>query len=453
MCKKLLMLTSFVLALGLAPAVLCAAEPFPQYEADGIVVMEAEDFHANVPQGEHTWELVGPTGGFTGVLGMQALPNQGTNRNPSSQYLSQSPRLDYQINFIKTGTHYVWIRGWGAGGSDDSCHAGLDGQAIDTSDRMQGWSNNYTWSNSTMDNAPSTFEVAAAGEHTLNIWMREDGLIVDKIVLTTNPDYTPTGDGPGPKASGPVPADGAIEVDAVTLEWTAGLSAVSHKVYLSTDATIDEADLIAETPMTIVAVDLAPGTTYYWRVDEVDADGVVHEGDVWTFTTIPLEAHFPIPADGATDVITPVTLKWTPGKVVVMHKLYFSTDEAAVTARDMSIFKGMLMQASYDPGLLEPFTTYYWAVDEFAPTGDVKGPVWSFSTPQVLIIKDAETTLNYDNTAEPYVSETAIDTPMDLTAGGLVSDLTLQIKGQPSNLSIEMSVSAPGTNLEPTTMS
>jgi len=29
---------------------------------------------------------------------------------------------------------------------------------------------------------------------------------------------------------------------------------------------------------------LVIGTTYYWRVDEVGADGEVAEGDVWSFT-------------------------------------------------------------------------------------------------------------------------------------------------------------------------
>ncbi|GAG07169.1 unnamed protein product, partial [marine sediment metagenome] len=75
------------------------------------------------------------------------------------------------------------------------------------------------------------------------------------------------------RAYQPVPADGAvdvaIDVNESTLEWTAGDTAVTHKVYLSTDETIDESDLVGETKLTSIAVDLALGTTYYWRVDEV----------------------------------------------------------------------------------------------------------------------------------------------------------------------------------------
>ena len=39
------------------------------------------------------------------------------------------------------------------------------------------------------------------------------------------------------------------------------------------------------------ALDLA--MTYYWRVDEVEADGTVHAGDVWTLTATPLTAFAP----------------------------------------------------------------------------------------------------------------------------------------------------------------
>jgi hypothetical protein len=63
-----------------------------------------------------------------------------------------------------------------------------------------------------------------------------------------------------------------------------------------------------------------------------------------------------------------------------MHDMYFGTDQAAVANADPSTLKGKLMDASFDPGLLDPFAVYYWRVDEFTPLGTVAGPVWSFST-------------------------------------------------------------------------
>jgi len=54
----------------------------------------------------------------------------------------------------------------------------------------------WHWSNSTRDNARATLSVPTSGLHALNLWMREDGLYIDKIVVTTDPDYVPTGTGP-----------------------------------------------------------------------------------------------------------------------------------------------------------------------------------------------------------------------------------------------------------------
>ena len=46
-----------------------------------------------------------------------------------------------------------------------------------------------------------------------------------------------------------------------------------------------------------------------------------------------------------------------------------------------------------------------------------------------MSILDGDATLDYDNRAYPYVSELAIDTVADLTAGGLVSDVMLSLVG------------------------
>ena len=137
----------------------------------------------------------------------------------------------------------------------------------------------------------------------------------------------------------------------------------------------------------------------------------------------------PVPADGAEDVALDAKLSWTPGKSFVMHDLYFGTDEATIAAGSTSALKAKIMQiSSYDPGPLAPFMTYYWRVDEFTSTGTVPGSVWSFSTPNYLPISDGTTTLDYDNSIEPYLSEVAFDTPSDLTAGGLATDLSLRFR-------------------------
>ncbi len=165
-------------------------------DANGIVSIEAEHFHSNTPQGGHQWSAVTTPAGFSGGGAMKATPDNDTNINTG--YVANSPRLDFQINFVKTGTHYVWLRGFGESGSDDSVHAGLDGQAVANADRIGSFPWGWNWLKKTMDGGgtPARIEVSALGQHTLNIWMREDGFVVDKIVVTSNASYTPTGVGP-----------------------------------------------------------------------------------------------------------------------------------------------------------------------------------------------------------------------------------------------------------------
>lgn len=169
------------------PAYLQAAD------GDGLVVMEAEHAHGNTPQASHSWQL-STQGGQTGTGVFQALPNTGTNQN--TDYVTMSPHLDFDIEFVQTGVHYVWIRGSGAGGGDDSLHVGFDGQAVVSADRMKGFGPALDWSQATMDGSVATIIVTSTDLHTLNLWMREDGFVVDKVVLTINPTYIPIGTGP-----------------------------------------------------------------------------------------------------------------------------------------------------------------------------------------------------------------------------------------------------------------
>src|SRR5204863_3163835 len=134
----------------------------------------AESFDANVSQGGHTWSSTSPAG----VSGTALLAGPNTGVNQDTGYAANSPRLDYQVNFVKTGVHHVWIRGIGATGSDDSIHAGLDGAESTTSDRISSFGTTWTWSRDTMDGVSATINVTSVGLHTFNLWMREDGFVV-----------------------------------------------------------------------------------------------------------------------------------------------------------------------------------------------------------------------------------------------------------------------------------
>lgn len=105
------------------------------------------------------------------------------------------------------------------------------------------------------------------------------------------------------QAKYPSPSDMDYHTDAdngsYTLSWTAANNVVSHEIYFGTDLElVTNADktslscykgsqMTTEFPVS----DLYSMNTYYWRVDEVESDGTVTKGNVWSF--MPRQLAFP----------------------------------------------------------------------------------------------------------------------------------------------------------------
>jgi hypothetical protein len=223
-------------------------------------------------------------------------------------------------------------------------------------------------------------------------------------------------------ASGPDPADGALAVTAPLLRWAPGDGARLHDVYVGTTPGLGPANLVQpRLPITMYwyPQPLTPGTTYYWRVDEIEADGVtLHPGNVWSFTTQALTAYHPDPADGATDVSPAPTLVWLPGQAAGGHHLYFGDSLEAVRQGSADTDKGELKDPTFTPGALETLAAYYWRVDEVVAVGTPRaGAVWHFTT--YLPIDDFES-YNDDEGKGTRIYETWIDGYSDQSSGSTV---------------------------------
>jgi hypothetical protein len=185
------------------------------------------------------------------------------------------------------------------------------------------------------------------------------------------------------KAYSPDPPNGSTTVTIPLLKWTKGDTAVFHDVYLGTTPELTEAERVGErltNPMLYYLAGFVPGVTYWWRVDEIELDGTTYAGNVWTFMAQPVEAYEPQPADGATDVITGLTLTWQPGQNAISHHVYFGMDKAAVDNADTSVDQGMATGTRFDTGALRASTTYWWRVDEGKVGGSTPGSTWGFTT-------------------------------------------------------------------------
>jgi hypothetical protein len=216
---------------------------------------------------------------------------------------------------------------------------------------------------------------------------------------------------PSRAAKEPEPADGAVGVLTPLFRWKAGYKASLHEVYMGTTPDLGPADLTGpRSPLAMLwyIPGLKAGTTYYWRVDEVEADlKTVNKGNVWSFTTQALTAYLPDPADGSVDVSPAATLKWAPGQAAVKHQVFFSDNRDAVAQGAAGADKGSVTTTSFTPGPLESMTTYYWRVDETVVPAAVKtGPVWTFTT--YLPVDDFESYTD-DLDAQTTIFDTWID--------------------------------------------
>jgi len=119
-----------------------------------------------------------------------------------------------------------------------------------------------------------------------------------------------------PLAFAPNPEDGApLEATWVTLSWKPGDFAVSHDVYMGeifddvNDSTPGAPGFRGNQASTMFIAGFAgfpfpdglvAGTTYYWRIDEVNDANIASpwKGEVWSFWVPPKKAYRASPSDG-----------------------------------------------------------------------------------------------------------------------------------------------------------
>ncbi|MBW7991154.1 MAG: LamG domain-containing protein [Planctomycetes bacterium] len=252
----------------------------------------------------------------------------------------------------------------------------------------------------TMTGASSLTDSTAGG---LTIGQRSGGNIIGGIIdevriynrALTEPEILAAMEGGEgfPYALGPNPADGSYYEDTWTnVSWQPGDFALSHDVYFGDN--FDnvnngaEGTFLGNQTSTYFIVGfpgfafpdgLVPGTSYYWRIDEVnDAEpNSPWKGNVWNFTVPPRIAYNPIPADSAESIDTSAQLSWTGGFSTKLHTIYFGDNFDEVNNAAGGFPQA---DATYSPGTLELAKTYYWRIDEFDAVTTHKGDVWSFTT-------------------------------------------------------------------------
>ncbi|MEM9280994.1 MAG: DUF6531 domain-containing protein [Verrucomicrobiota bacterium] len=184
-------------------------------DANGVVSIEAEGFFDNLSPDSDAWEAV-EVDGASGSGAMQVLSDDGTI--VSSASIATAAELNYHVNFAQAGTYQIWVRGKGADASGDSVHIGLDDSVV-AAELGSLPTADLGWVNTLSGGGVAQLTISSPGIHTINLWMHEDGAIVDKIVLTkevsasfsdTGPDVVPFES--GASTENPLPDDMAATV-------------------------------------------------------------------------------------------------------------------------------------------------------------------------------------------------------------------------------------------------
>ena len=426
MCRKLIHSTVFVFVLGLIlVSTAGAADPslVAWYRFDG----DASDSSGN---NLHGTEIGNPTY-EAGVFG------QAINLDGDGDYVDCGLDPKFDITEFITFTYWIKVtafdRGWNTvlSRGDDSWRSSRAGTESFMEAAVGGTSGNYTFGVTPVDDdqwhhvgwvydgtmnyiyvdgeldasEPSTGQITVSsyplfiGNNSQNTDRYWNGLIDDVMIFNRALSQEEiqaimqSSAGAFPTASNPSPEDGTLYLDTwVTLSWKAGDFAVSHDVYMGdnfddvNDGTGDtfrgNQDLlfyVVGFPGYAYPDGLVNGTTYYWRIDEVnDANASSPwKGDVWSFTVPPKTAYYPDPAEGAESVDLNVVLSWTAGFNAKLHIVYIGENFDEVNNATGGLSQGI---TNYTPDSLKLAKTYYWRVDELDGTETHKGEVWSFTT-------------------------------------------------------------------------
>lgn len=184
-------------------------------DAQGNFEFEAENFHRTVTgQNGHTWQLQSDSSSSGGQV-MKVLPDNGTIYDGS--FAGVSPHLDYAVGIPAAGTYYVWVRTMPNPSNvyqSDSVHIGLDSKEAASADKIAIDSRSLAWAKRTMDGGRASLSISNPGTHVINLFMREDGTIVDRILLTRDPNFVPSEEvrvpAPAPAPSEPPPRDEGV---------------------------------------------------------------------------------------------------------------------------------------------------------------------------------------------------------------------------------------------------
>jgi VCBS repeat-containing protein len=153
------------------------------FESNGEVAFESSNYEGRFSGINKDFWKDYSRGGENGAFSQRAVNDNGTDTGLDTT----GPVLEYYIFFQNTGTYTIYVRGYGKKSRSDSIHVGINDIPLTTSagEGISGYPKSFNWlTQSGSPLADTSFTVSNAGVHKFSIWMREDGVAVDDIVIS-----------------------------------------------------------------------------------------------------------------------------------------------------------------------------------------------------------------------------------------------------------------------------
>lgn len=183
-------------------------------ENNGFLVVEAENYQEQRLKEIRQWYRIDTTSAkfegrdddenhsstASGNAYLEILPDTRTNHDEKliqGENFSNEPGklgvLDYKVKINNPGRYYVWVRAFSTGSEDNGIHVGLNGEWVESGQRMQ-WcegKNEWIWASKQRTKEVHCgvekliyLDIEKAGLHTISFSMREDGFEFDKWAMS-----------------------------------------------------------------------------------------------------------------------------------------------------------------------------------------------------------------------------------------------------------------------------
>lgn len=238
---------------------------------------------------------------------------------------------------------------------------------------------------------------------------------------------------PPAQVTNPSPSNGATLVARnVDLSWTAavGDGEITYDVYFG-DGYVDVDQELAsafqgnQTDITFDIPILEANTTYYWKINPINAGGTT-TGETYSFTTgnadAPGKVIIPTPLNGATLVdvtdAQSLTLMWNTGINTDTFDVYFGTDPSL----DAYTFRANTALTTHQEFDINFRQTYYWRIDSIGAGGLTTGDTFSFSTVPLKFTAPSDGDKVYGVVVASGLTGPGHGVHAELHSGGLLGD-------------------------------